>query len=191
MRPIFSIWIKPLKTFELLQDRNEIKNDSMIAILFFLGSMAAGFSGIPSINKLFGGENYFVIIISLFVIGFFGLFLWYYVFSFIIWTSSKIFQGKATLKEIRLTIAYSLVPNLVHLIIGLIMFIPAIMLDNIGLINYQHPITYYILWIFALRIIIIGLAHFNKYSYGYALLTIFIPAAILQGLAYGIKLLIE
>lgn len=191
MRPIFSIWIKPLKTFEFLKNKDETKNDSMIAILFFLASMTAGFSSIPAINKLFGGVYYFVIIISLIAIGFFGLFLWHYVMSFIIWSTSKLFQGKATLYEIRMAIAFSLVPNLVNLMIGLVMFIPAIILDNSTLISYQHPITVFVLWVFTLRILIIGLAYFNKYSYGYALLTIFIPAAIIQGLAYGIKFLIE
>ncbi|MFV0270009.1 MAG: hypothetical protein ACK5HT_23055 [Draconibacterium sp.] len=67
------------------------------------------------------------------------------------------------------------------------MLIPAIILDNSELIGYQHPVTIYVFWILAFRILVIGLAYFNKYSYGYAILTIFIPAAIIQGLSLLMK----
>ena len=189
MKPIFSIWIKTRQTFQLIEKREEKENDFMIHILFFLTSMYAGFSMSFDINKILGLEinYYFVLIISLFVSGLLGLFAYKYILSYIILGAGKIFQGKATINEIRLALAYSIIPNLVHLLIGLILLVPAIVLDNNGLIGYQHPVTIYVLWIFAFRILVIGLAYFNKYSFGYAILTIIIPAAFMQGLLYGIK----
>ncbi|RIJ45919.1 YIP1 family protein [Maribellus luteus] len=193
MKPIISIWIKTRQTFQLIEKRDEKENDFMIHILFFLTSMYAGFSMSFDINKILGLEinYYFVLIISLIVSGLLGLFAYKYILSYIIWGAGKIFQGKASINEIRLALAYSIIPHLVHLLIGVILLIPAIILDNKGLIGYQHPVTIYILWIFALRILVIGLAYFNKYSFGYALLTVIIPAAIMQGLLYGIKFMIQ
>lgn len=190
MKPILSIWINPRQTFEFLAERDEEKNDNMIKTLFFLTSMAAGFSSVNAFSKLFGGNFYVGLIIALLLSGLIGFFMLNSVFSFIFWGTSKLFQGKATKNEIKLALAYSLIPNLIHLIIGIIMIIPAIILDNAGLISYKHTITIFVLWILSLRILIFGLAYFNRYSYGYALLTIFIPAAFLQGLVYGIKYLI-
>ncbi len=155
--------------------------------------MYAGFSMSFDINKILGLEiNYYVaLIISLFVSGLLGLFTYKYILSYIIWGAGKIFQGKATINKIRLALACSIIPNLVHLLIGLILLIPAIILDNNGLIGYQHPVTIYVLWVFTFRILVIGLAYFNKYSFGYAILTIIIPAAIMQGLIYGTKYIIQ
>lgn len=190
MKPLFSIWINPKKTFEFLAEQDEEKNYKMINWLFFLIPMSSGFSNAHDLDKLFGGNYFIGLIIAMLVSGLMGLFIFKYLFSLIFWVSSKIFQGKATKEEIQLVIAYSLVPNIVYLIIGLILIIPAIILDNIGLINYQHPITIFIIWIFTLRIMIFGLANFNNYSYGYAILTIFIPLTIMQGLIFGIKYLL-
>jgi len=187
MRPILLIWIKPRQTFELLAERDATENNKMIRILFFLTSMVAGFSSAKNFSELFGGNIYVGLFIALLFSGLLGLFLWNTIFSFIIWGVGKIFQGKATKDKIKLVIAYSLIPNLVHLIIGLILVILAVIMNNTGLINYQNPITLFVLWIFTFRILIIGLVFFNKYSYGYAVLTVLIPGAIIQGLVFGIK----
>ena len=71
---------------------------------------------------------------------------------------AKLFKGKATKNEINLALAFSFVPNLVPLAIVVIMIIPAIIFKNDQLIIYQHPITIIVLWIFALRILVYGLA---------------------------------
>ena len=191
MKPFLSIWTKTRLTFQFLEKRDEKENDFMINILFFLTSVYAGFSLSFDINKILGINYYVTLIFSLFISGFLGLFIWKFILSFIIWGAGKIFQGQASIKEIRLALAYSAVPNLVHLVIGLILIIPAIILDNNGLIGYQHPVTIYVFWILAFRILVIGLAYFNKYSFGYALLTIIIPMVIIQGSLYGIKYLIQ
>ena len=191
MKPILAIWIKPRQTFQVLEERGEEKNNIMVNSLFFLTSMTTGFSNAIDFNKLIGGNYYISLVVALIVSGLFGLFLWNTLFSWIIYMSSKLFEGKATKEEIKLTLSYSLAPNLVHLAIGLILIIPAIAMNNKELINFHHPIITFGLWIIAFRALLFGLAYFNKYSYGYALLTVLIPAAIIQGLVYGIKYLIN
>ena len=186
MNPIFSIWINPRQTFQFLEQRNEAKNNTSINILFFL---TAGATHVADINKPISGNFYIDLMISLVLSGLIGLFLWKFVLSYIVLGVGKIFKGKATKNEINLTLAFSFVPNLVHLVIALIMIIPAIIFKNDQLIIYQHPITIIVLWIVAARILLYGLAYFNKYTYGYALLTVIISAALMQGIVYGIKML--
>lgn len=187
MKPIFSIWFKPLKTFDFLAQQEIEKKNNNINIIFFLVSMAAGFSSANDFHKLFEGNYYVALIAAMIFSGLFGLLFLNTVFTYSILWTSKLFQGKASKNQIRLVMAYSMIPNLIHLIIGLILIVPAIIVNDIELISYQNPITLIVLWIFTLRILLFGLAFFNKYSYGYALLTIVLPVIILQGILYWIK----
>lgn len=187
MKPVFSIWIKPLKTFDFLAQRENKKNNININIIFFLVSMTVGFSNATDIRILFEGNYYVALIVAMIFSGLFGLLFFNTLLTYSILWTSKLFQGKASKNQIRLVIAYSLIPNLIHLIIGLILIVAAIIINDIGLITYQNVITIFVLRFFTLRILLFGLAFFNKYSYGYALLTIVIPAAILQGIFYWIK----
>jgi hypothetical protein len=187
MKPIFSIWIKPLKTFDFLAQQEDEKNNININIIFFLVSMIAGFSSANDIHKLFEGNYYVALIVGMIFSGLFGLLFLNTVFTYSILWTSKLFRGNASKNQIRLVIAYSLIPNLIHLIIGLILIVLAIIINDIELITYQNPATIIVLWIFTLRILLFGLAFFNKYSYGYALLTFVIPGAIFQGILFWIK----
>ncbi len=191
MKPIFSIWTKTRQTFQLLEERDKKENERMINLLFFLGSMFAGFSVASDLNKTLDTYYYGVLAVALLVSGLMGILVWKFVLAYLVWGVGKIFQGKASINETRLALAFAMVPNLVHLLIALVLLIPAIILDNSGLVGYQHPVTIYVLWILAFRILVIGLAHFNKYSYGYAILTVFIPGAVLQGLLFGLKYLMH
>ncbi|MEL7587222.1 MAG: YIP1 family protein [Prolixibacteraceae bacterium] len=190
MNPLFSIWLNPAKTFASLATQDQKKTNRMINWLFFVIPMSAAFSGGREIKGLFEGNYFAGLFVSMILLGIMGFCFGKYILSLSLWACSKLFQGKATKKEMQLVLAYGLIPNLVYLVIGLILIIPAILLDKLELIGYQHPVTLFVLWIFTLRIIIIGLAHFNKYSYGYAILTIFIPVTIFQGLIFGIRYLI-
>jgi hypothetical protein len=187
MKPILSIWIKPLKTFDYLTQLEDERNNININIIFFLVSMTAGFSSANDIHRLFEGNYFVALFFGLLLSGLFGLLFLNTLFTYSIWGISKLFQGKADKNQIRLVIAYSLIPNLIHLIVGLILIVPALITNNFELVSYQNPITVFVLWIFMLRILLFGLAFFNKYSYGYALLTIVIPSAIIQGILYWIK----
>ncbi|MGE4289861.1 MAG: YIP1 family protein [Salinivirgaceae bacterium] len=191
MKPILSIWITPRKTFVDLSERNEEKNEVNVTLLFILFSMTAGFSNASDFNKLLDGNFYLSLLIGMVVAGLVGLFMLNSVVSILYYWTSKLFQGKAEKDEIKITLAYSLVPNLVYLIIGLVLIIPSIILDNKEIINFHHPVLSFGLWLISFRALVYGLAYFNKYSYLYALLTALIPPAIFQGLLFGLKFIID
>jgi hypothetical protein len=190
MRPIISIWTKTKKTFQFLEERDDENNSSMINVLFFLSAMTVGFPNSFDIHRIIGGNYYLSLVVSLIVSGLVGVTIYSYVFSYIILGVSRLFKGKASIERIRLVFACSLIPNLIILLVGLVMIIPALILDDKSLIGYSHPIANYILWIVTIKIMVVGLAHFNKYSYLFAVLTVLIPIAFVQGLIFGLKYLI-
>jgi hypothetical protein len=96
------------------------------------------------------------------------------------WGVGKIFKGEATKNQTQLVVAYSLVPYLIYLAIGLILIIPAAITQNLDLIFYSHPVTYFVVWILAARNLIYGLSYFNKFSYLYALLTVLIQTGVAE-----------
>jgi len=190
MRPLLSIWIKPRKTFEFLEKREEVRNTNAVNTLIFFGSMTAGLSNANDIIKVLELNPYIGLLIAMIFAGLIGLFLFHFVVTPIILLTSKLFQGKARFKEIKLTIAYSQVPNLVYLVIGLITIVLSLIFGEYEILNYGNNFTYYVLWLFSLSIVIYGLAYFNKYSYGYALLTLLIPIALFQGIIYLVRFII-
>jgi hypothetical protein len=127
------------------------------------------------------------LLISMLLAGLIGLFIFHFIAAPLILLTSKLFQGKAKIKEIKLTMAYSQVPNIVYLVIALTTVLFSLIFSESEIISYGNNFTYYLLWLFSLSILIYGLAYFNKYSYGYAILTLFIPIALLQGIIYLVK----
>jgi hypothetical protein len=190
MRPLLSIWIKPRKTFEFLEKREEVRNTNAVNTLIFFGTMTAGFSNANDIIKVLEINPYIGLLIAMIFSGLLGLLLFHFVATPIILLTSKLFQGKAKFKEIKLTIAYSQVPNLVHLIIGVIVIVLSLISGNSEILIFGNNFTFYVLLLFSFSIVIYGLAYFNKYSYGYALLTLLIPIALFQGIIYLVRFII-
>jgi Yip1 domain len=180
MRPFFSIWIKPKKTFEYLskKDPDDIKIN--IDYLFAIISVSISIPSFAEILNLFEDFKIFVFALFILISAGLGVIIFKFINSFIILGISKLLQGKASIYEIRLIIAYSFIPYLIHLLIAFVLLIPAIMTENINLVFHQHPIVLFVVWIFAIRSMIYGLSYFNKFSYGFAVLNLIIPAAVIQ-----------
>ena len=187
MKPFFSIWIKPLETFKNLEERRVAGKDNYIEYLFALISLSLYLPQFNDISKFAGADKPlgFVVVFTLAPI--LGLLIYKYVISYILWQLGKMLHGKATLDEIRMVLAYSLIPALIHLVIVAIFIIPAIQSGNLNLILNQHPATFIIILIFILRNLILGLSYFNKFSFGYAVLTITISGVIFETISLLVK----
>jgi len=176
MRPLLSIWIYPLKTFEYLSNREDSKNRQMINILSVVITIGIGIPRLKDFSRLFEQNKYIGLIIGIILFGLVGLIVFKYLLTWSYWAGEKIFKGIATVNQVRLVVAYSMIPFIIYLAIGLILVIPAVITQNFDLIFYQHPFTYYVVWILSVRNLVYGLSYFNKFSYGYGLLTVLIPS---------------
>jgi len=187
MKPIFSIWLKPKKTFEYLINLDYVKLCNKLDFTLILISISIVLQSVLNNFERNAELGIFILIlIGLLSIFFCFLFL-KYVYAYMLLLFSRLFQGKAEILHIRIVLTYSLVPFLFYLIISIGLIISALVLKDTNILSYQNPLTYYILGILALRTIIIGLSLFNKYSYGYGLMTVIIPAAIIQIIIYFIR----
>lgn len=175
MRPLLSIWIYPVKTFEYLSNRADSENRQMINILSMLITIGIGIPRLKEFSELIEPNKYIGLIIGIVLLGLTGLIVFKYLLAGFYWVTEKIFKGMATINQVRLVVAYSMIPFLIYLVIGLILIIPAVITQNFDLIFYQHPFTYFVVWILSIRNLVYGLSYFNKFSYGYGLLTVLIP----------------
>lgn len=175
MKPLLSIWIYPVKTFEYLSNREDSKNRQMINILSMLITIGIGIPRLKELSKLIDQNKYIGLIIGIILLGLIGLIVFKFLLTWSYWVVEKIFKGTATVDQVRLVVAYSMIPFLIYLVIGLILIIPAVITQNFDLIFYQHPFTYFVVWILSIRNLVYGLSYFNKFSYGYGLLTVLLP----------------
>ena len=187
MRPFLSIWTKPLETFKYLNIRGLNGKGININYLFALISLSLPFKNLTDAYMHIDPFKTIGFIFSIILLALLSVVSLKYILSYFFWQFGKILNGKATLAEIQLVLAYSAIPNIIHLVIALIFIIPAIQTGNINTILHQHPITFIVIWLFTIRNLIIGLSYFNKYSYGYAVLNIVILGAIFEAISLMIK----
>lgn len=180
MRPLLSIWISPRKTFEYLSTRDESENREMTNILSALIAIGISIPRQREFLTLFENHKTIGIIIGVILSGLIGVLVIKILGALIYWVIGKMLKGQATKNQVQLVVAYSLIPYLIYLAIGLILIVPAIITQNLELVFYRHPFTYYVVWILAIRNMIYGLSYFNKFSYGYALLNILIPVGVTE-----------
>jgi len=110
-----------------------------------------------------------------------------YVFSSFLWVFSKLFQGKSTIVQIRLVMAYSLSPLLVLLPFTIIQYIKTQLFPGSSFEGTFSGLFNFVFAIVAFSYLVIGLSKINKFSYGYGILT----AAFAYSLLEIINLLIH
>lgn len=180
MRPLLSIYINPSRTFEYLSNREASENRKMINILSVLIMLGLEIPRFNDFLKAFEQNIYVGILLGIILFGLGGLLVIKFLFPWVYWLVEKIFKGVATVSQVRLVVAYSLSPFLIYLVIGVILIVAALITQNFNLIFYQHPITYFVVAILFVRNLVYGLSYFNKFSYGYGLLTVLIPTIFIE-----------
>lgn len=180
MKPFLSIWISPKKTFEYLSSISAAEDKRTIYFLYALIMIGIGIPRFADFSDMFGTEKHIGILFGILISGLFGILIFSYVISLVYWFIGKILKGAATKNQIRLVVAYSFIPFLIYLVFGFALIIASFFTKNFELIYYQHPFTYYVVYLLLIRNLIYGLSYFNKYSYAYSLINIFIPTAIAE-----------
>jgi Yip1 domain len=191
MRTIFTIWTKPRKTFEYLDkcDSEDLEWD--LNYLFYLGALSILIPRMVDETKHFGNHQIVSLIIISLLSAFIGALFLKYIYAIAIWIIGRALQGQASRFQIRIVIAYFMVPGLISLILSIVLIVVAIIYKDINIIAYQNWFTQFIIWIFGLRTLIIGIAKFNKFSYGYALINIILFIGLFQGIIFAIKYLVH
>lgn len=198
MRTLLTIWTQPIETFEYLDNNKEPNLKFNLNVLFYLSALGMTLPQIPLFILKYQFLNEQPIILSVFLslLAFLIsalLTAWFFkhVHSFMLWITGKALQGKASKAQVQLVLAYALIPGLVNLFLSCMLIIVALFMNDIDIIGYQNPFTLFILWILGMRTLIYGIARFNRFSYGYALMNSIASVALIQGILLFIKYLIH
>ena len=178
MKTLYSIWTKPGETFDYLNKQDNRKTGFTLDILFVLGSLAATAPFIVHDFIVVGDFNIYLTAILILVSALAGGLITKFISSFLIWTFAKLLQGEASIRQIRTVVAYTLVPQLINIVIFFVLIIVADINNNATIATYHNPLTQIVIWFFSVRIMIIGLSRYNKFTYGTALINIFLFAGL-------------
>ncbi len=190
MKTLYTIWTKPGKTFDYLNKADNKTTGLILDILFVLYSLAITVPFMAQEYIKAGNFNIYLTIIVALLFTLAGALISKFIFSFFLWVFAKLLQGEASIKQTRIVAAYTLVPQLINLAILIVLIVIAVINNDTEMIIYQNPFTQIVIWFFSVRIMIIGLSRYNKYTYGSAIINILLFSGLVQGIIYGIKYLI-
>jgi hypothetical protein len=107
--------------------------------------------------------------------------------GYLLWRLGKGFGGQASFSDIRNTVLFSMVPLIVNLPFTLIYTGIAISRNDFSLASRQSTLVNWIIWLVGFRILVTGIARFNRFSKTQTLMVWFLVAlflAAIQGLVY-------
>ncbi len=110
-----------------------------------------------------------------------------YVYGYLLWRLGKGFGGTASFEQIRNTVIFSMLPVIVNLPFEIIYAGIAINRNDIRLASHQSTLVNWIIWLVGFRILMVGIARFNRFSKTQTLIVWFLVALLLsaiQGLLY-------
>lgn len=161
LNPYITSWFKPVVTIEKVIKKK-------VSFTYQIPLILAGLSSfLGELNNVYG-----IGLLGPIFILFFGTAWIYlvlaYLFPFLILKVGKLWKGTAEFSEIQKIVALAQIPVIIALIYQGILFTFGEILGY-DEINYAIQL---IVWLFSIRILIIGIAKAQEFSYGLALLNI-------------------
>jgi len=107
-----------------------------------------------------------------------------YSFGYLYWIVAKGFKGASSFAEIRILIIYAYMPFIIQFIISIPFIIVGIIKNDVSIIVHDNHLSSLILWLLSFRILMVGIAKYNKFNWMITLITYLISTSILGGLGY-------
>jgi len=180
MKQIYNFWLKPGQTIDMLEMEESGKTGIQINIILFFISLYASLQ-VPqsSMNTITKNDSLTGYLYRIIAVLFLILFLKYIVSSLLL-LFSKLFQGKSTIRQIRLVVTYSLTPLMVLLPFAIIQFIKTQLFPETSIDGTFSGLFRFVFSIITFSYLVIGLCKVNKFSYGYGILTVFLTGALFE-----------
>lgn len=161
--PYFGVWLDPRKTLDNIFS-GKVAFRYYIPIIMAVTSLS--FKMLR--NNLLDGYSYdylsFLISIGVgyLIVGNFYPWLFYKI--------GRIWKGKGSLKQTQIVVALSQIPVILILIEQVIFFL----FGEVKTYESANTVLQWIVWFFYVRALIMGIAHIQKFSYGFALLSLIV-----------------
>jgi hypothetical protein len=173
--------IFPSKTLDKLNK----KKPSSLTLYFIFTASALGLTlpqliakSLNSSDGLFAIMTYLIIAIP----------LMYYIIPYSLgycyYIVSKGFKGTSSFIEMRDLVVFSTVPFIMQLVISIPFVSVGLINNNTALVSHENYLTSLILWILSFRILMVGIAKYNKFNWAITIITWVIATLPLTGLAY-------
>ncbi|MBV5313759.1 MAG: YIP1 family protein [Prolixibacteraceae bacterium] len=107
-----------------------------------------------------------------------------YGIGYFYWKICNGFKGTASLIEVRTLLVYSFLPNILGAFLTIPFIIVGMIRNNVEIITHQNPLTNLFLWFLGFRILMVGIAKYNKFNWMITLIVHLIVVSVLGGLAY-------
>jgi hypothetical protein len=107
-----------------------------------------------------------------------------YFTGYLFWIVAKGFKGIASFTEMRILIVYSAVPFIFQFIISIPFIAIGIIKNDAGIISHDNNLSHLILWLLSFRILMVGIAKYNKFNWTITIFVWLIVATFLGGMAY-------
>ncbi len=107
-----------------------------------------------------------------------------YFTGYLFWIVAKGFKGIASFTEMRILFIYSLLPFILQFIISIPFIVVGIIKNDGGIVSHDNNLSHLILWLLSFRILMVGIAKYNKFNWTITIFIWLIVATFLGGLAY-------
>ena len=180
MKDFLMLIIFPSKTFEKI-DAKKLDNISLyliftiITALFTLPKFIT--DSINGAEKLESLPIQFVTILLIY-------FPFVYGSGYCFWQVSKGFKGTSSFGEMKNLMVYFTVPYALKAFLSISFALAGIIKNNATIITNENYLTNFILWFLCFRILIVGIAKYNKFNWTITIITWAIVTSVLGGLAF-------
>ncbi|RKD94092.1 YIP1 family protein [Marinifilum flexuosum] len=184
MNTFLNILFKTSDTFDYLDDQFEDQLETNANLLFML---AGAVSGIDSFFKDYHHfQEYPLLIVFLgFVLATagIGLLMGRYLSTYILYGIGKLLNGKGKIIDMRVVVAYSVVPIFMKFPVVLYLGITGDLLSPKGYLYWIISLYYLIIWLWTLKIMIQGVMRFNGFGFIKGVINVS-PYLILGGITF-------
>lgn len=189
--------LHPATSFKYIFENQRTKS---VFIFFVLGGVVSGIDRFLRRETLDDPYNYAHFAIAILVGGGLG-WISYYLLAYFLGIAGNLMKGKATDREYRTVVAWSLVPS----ILSLLVIIPQFILYGAGSNRFSFETYFYtenlllstfilikaILGIWSIVILVKGVAYIQQFSIGKAILNIFIPFLVVAAIVMAFVLIVS
>lgn len=107
-----------------------------------------------------------------------------YFTGYLFWIVAKGFKGVSSFIEMRILFIFSLLPFILQFLISIPFIVVGIIKNDAGIISHDNNLSHLILWLLSFRILMTGIAKYNKFNWTITIFTWLIVATFLGGLTY-------
>lgn len=97
---------------------------------------------------------------------------------------AKGFKGVCTFAEMRNLTVYAILPFIFQFVISIPFITIGLIKNDAGMITHDNYLSHIVLWLLSFRILMVGIAKYNKFNWTITLLTYFIAITVLGGLGF-------